>query len=261
MTTYDFTGRTAVVTGGSRGIGHATATLLAASGADVFLTSRKQDAAEAAAAQITTELAGLAGAGSVTGLAGHVADPDAAESVCATAVARTGRLDVLVNNAGTNPAYGPVADQDPALVAKVFEINVTGPTIWTRAALTAGLGAEETGAIVNICSIGALTMEDGIGVYNASKAALLHLTEQLARELGPAVRVNSVCPGVVRTRLSEALWKEHEAAVAAGSPLGRIGEPADIADAVAFLASPTSSWITGSNLVVDGGELVGTVGK
>jgi NAD(P)-dependent dehydrogenase (short-subunit alcohol dehydrogenase family) len=101
-------------------------------------------------------------------------------------------------------------------------------------------------------------MEDGIGVYNSSKAALLHLTRQLARELGPRARVNSVAPGVVRTRLSEALWKDHEAEAAAISPLGRIGEPADIADAVAFLAAPSSSWITGTNLVVDGGQLVGT---
>lgn len=256
MTTYDFTGRTALVTGGTRGIGYATARLLAASGARVIVTSRKADAAEGAAAQLSDETGG-----EVTGIAGHVADPDAAAAVCTAAVEHTGRLDVLVNNAGTNPAYGPVADQEAALVSKVFEINVTGPTIWTRAALAAGLGARETGAIVNICSIGALAMEDGIGVYNASKAALLHLTRQLARELGPAVRVNSVSPGVVRTRLSEALWKDHEAAVAASSPTGRIGEPDDIADAVAFLASPTSSWITGSNLVVDGGELVGTVGK
>lgn len=253
MTTYDFTGRTALVTGGTRGIGYATAHLLAASGASVFLTSRKADAAEAAAAQISEETGG-----DVTGLAGHVADPEAAAAVCAAAVERTGRLDVLVNNAGTNPAYGPVAEQEAPLIAKVFEINVTGPTLWTRAALDAGLGAQSTGAIVNICSIGALTMEDGIGVYNSSKAALLHLTRQLARELGPAVRVNSVCPGIVRTRLSEALWKEHEAAVAASSPMRRIGEPEDVADAVAFLASPTSSWITGSNLVIDGGELVGS---
>ncbi len=258
MTTYDFTDRTAVVTGGSRGIGYATAHLLAASGANVFLTSRKADAAEEAAAQITADLADTPGVGTVTGLAGHVAHPEAAAAVCAAAVEATGRLDILVNNAGTNPAYGPVADQDPALVAKVFEINSTSPLVWIRAALDAGLGAETTGSIVNIASIGALTMEDGIGVYNSSKAALLHLTKQLARELGPRARVNSVAPGVVRTRLSEALWKDHEDAAAATSPLGRIGEPADIADAVAFLAAPSSSWITGANLVVDGGQLVGT---
>lgn len=260
MTTYDFTDRTAVVTGGSRGIGYATASLLAASGASVFLTSRKEDAARDAAARITTDLAdrGIDATGRVTGLAGHVADPAAATDVSTIAVERTGRLDVLVNNAGTNPAYGPVTDQDPALVAKVFEINTTAPLTWTRAAIVAGLGAQETGAVVNIASIGALTMEDGIGVYNASKAALVHLTRQMARELGPRVRVNSLCPGIVRTRLSEALWRDHEDAAAATSPLGRIGEPADIADAVAFLASPTSSWITGTNLVVDGGQLVGT---
>lgn len=263
MTTYDFTGRTAVVTGGTRGIGYATARLLAASGASVLLTSRTaggEDGAEAAAARIAAETGAT-----VIGLGAHVADPDAATAVCSTAVDRTGRLDILVNNAGTNPAYGPAADQAPALIAKVFEINTAAPVIWTRAALDAGLGAHPdngsgTGAIVNIASIGALTMEDGIGIYNSSKAALVHLTRQLARELGPAVRVNSICPGIVRTRLSEALWKEHETEVATLTPLGRIGEPEDIADAVAFLAAPSTGWITGTNLVVDGGQLVGTVG-
>ncbi|AGP29979.1 SDR family oxidoreductase [Corynebacterium terpenotabidum] len=263
MTTYDFSGRTAVVTGGSRGIGYATASLLAASGATVFLTSRTREDAEAAAAQITADLADRGVTVAVTGLAGHVGQADAATAVCTTAVATTGRLDVLVNNAGTNPAYGPVTDQDPALIAKVFEINTTAPVVWARAALEAGLGAAPdgaAGAIVNIASIGALTMEDGIGIYNGSKAALLHLTRQMARELGPRIRVNSVSPGVVRTRFAEALWKEHEAAVAATTPMGRIGEPADIADAVCFLAAPTSGWITGTNLVIDGGQLVGTVG-
>jgi len=258
MTTYDFTGRTAVVTGGSRGIGYATAALLAASGADVILTARDAARADDAARTITDSLPDSAG--SVTGTAAHAADPAAARAVCDIAVDTTGRLDILVNNAGTNPAYGPVTDQDPALVAKVFEINTTAPAVWTAAALAAGLGTVGTGAVVNIASIGALTMEDGIGVYNASKAALVHLTRQMARELGPRVRVNSVCPGVVRTRLSEALWRDHEDTVTAVTPLARIGEPSDIADAVAFLAAPSTSWITGANLVVDGGQLVGTVG-
>ncbi|WP_291478138.1 SDR family oxidoreductase [Corynebacterium sp.] len=253
MTTYDFTGRTAVVTGGSRGIGYATAELLLRSGANVVVTSRKADAADAAA----NSLAAATGAGDrVLGLAGHVADEDAATRVCDETAARFGGLDVLVNNAGTNPAYGPVTEQSRTVMQKVFDVNVTGPAVWSGAALRAGLGRGHTGSVVNVSSIGALFIEDGIGVYNASKSAIMHLTRQMAHELAPTVRVNSVAPGIVRTRLSEALWKEHEAAAAAATPLGRIGEPSDVADAVCFLASPSSSWITGSNLVVDGGQLV-----
>ena len=141
-----------------------------------------------------------------------------------------------------------------------------GPVIWTSAAIEAGLGKAAgtdtadrgpAGAVVNVSSIGALSMEDYIGVYNASKAALLHLTKQMARELAPRIRVNSISPGVVRTKLSEALWKENEDSTSTLIPAGRIGEPEDIADAIAFLAAPTSSWLTGENLVVDGGMLVG----
>ncbi|MEJ6549987.1 SDR family oxidoreductase [Corynebacterium sp. USCH3] len=253
MTTYDFTDRTALVTGGSRGIGYATAELLLRSGATVVVTSRKADAAEAAAASLA-ETTGRTGR--VLGLAGHVADEEAATRVCDEVVSRFGSLDVLVNNAGTNPAFGPVTEQSRTVMQKVFDINVTGPAIWAGAAVRAGLGRDTPGAIVNVSSIGALFIEDGIGVYNASKSAVMHLTRQMAHELAPSVRVNSVAPGIVRTRLSEALWKDDEDAAAATTPLGRIGEPADVADAICFLAAPSTSWITGSNLVIDGGQLV-----
>lgn len=253
MTTYDFTDRTAVVTGGTRGIGYATAELLLRSGANVVITSRKAEAADAAAAS----LAEATGAKDrVLGLAGHVAEEDAATRVCDEAVSRFGSLDILINNAGTNPAFGPVTEQSRTVMQKVFDINVTGPAVWAGAAVRAGLGDKNPGAIVNVASIGALFIEDGIGVYNASKSAIMHLTRQMAHELAPSVRVNSVAPGVVRTKLSEALWKEDEDAAASITPLGRIGEPADIADAICFLAAPTTSWITGSNLVIDGGQIV-----
>ncbi|WP_298074100.1 SDR family oxidoreductase [uncultured Corynebacterium sp.] len=263
MSKYDYVGLTAIVTGGTRGIGHATALQLAASGANVVITGRKPETVVPAAEELQAAAREQnPDAGRVIGIAAHVADPEAAKKACAQAVEEFGRLDVLINNAGTNPAFGPVHKQSAEIMAKVFQINTIGPVIWTSAAIEAGLGkaarnGDPAGAVVNVSSIGALSMEDYIGVYNASKAALLHLTKQMARELAPRIRVNSISPGVVRTKLSEALWKENEDSTSTLIPAGRIGEPEDIADAIAFLAAPTSSWLTGENLVVDGGMLVG----
>lgn len=267
MSKYDYAGLTAIVTGGTRGIGHATALQLAASGANVVITGRKPETVVPAAEELQAAAREQnPDAGRVIGIAAHVADPEAAKKACSQAVEEFGRLDVLINNAGTNPAFGPVHKQSAEIMAKVFQINTIGPVIWTSAAIEAGLGKAAgtdtadrgpAGAVVNVSSIGALSMEDYIGVYNASKAALLHLTKQMARELAPRIRVNSISPGVVRTKLSEALWKENEDSTSTLIPAGRIGEPEDIADAIAFLAAPTSSWVTGENLVVDGGMLVG----
>ncbi|MHA7686705.1 SDR family oxidoreductase [Corynebacterium evansiae] len=267
MSKYDYAGLTAIVTGGTRGIGHATALQLAASGANVVITGRKPETVVPAAEELQAAARKQnPDAGRVIGIAAHVADPEAAKKACSQAVEEFGRLDVLINNAGTNPAFGPVHKQSAEIMAKVFQINTIGPVIWTSAAIEAGLGKaagtdttdrSPAGAVVNVSSIGALSMEDYIGVYNASKAALLHLTKQMARELAPRIRVNSISPGVVRTKLSEALWKENEDSTSTLIPAGRIGEPEDIADAIAFLAAPTSSWLTGENLVVDGGMLVG----
>lgn len=254
---FDYSGRTAIVTGGTRGIGKATAHKLASSGANVLITGRKQESVDAAAADINAALQGHPNAGKAVGVAAHVADPEAALATCTRAVEEFGRLDVLVNNAGTNPAFGPVHMQSAEIMTKVFQINTIAPAVWASAAIKSGLGKSPGAAIVNVASIGALSMEDYIGVYNASKAALLHLTKQMARELAPAVRVNAISPGVVRTKLSEALWKENESSTTQLIPAGRIGEPSDIADAIAFLAAPSSSWLTGENLVVDGGMLVG----
>ena len=254
---YDYSGHNAIVTGGTRGIGYATARLLAASGANVTITGRKQETVEPAAAALQAEAAELnPNAGRVIGIAAHVADPDAARRTCEATVQEFGSVDVLVNNAGTNPAYGPIHKQSPEAMAKTYEVNVIGPVIWTAAAKDAGMGADRKGAVVNLSSIGALTEEAKLGVYNGTKAALLHMTRQMANELAPTIHVNSIAPGVVRTKLSEALWKEHEDAVAAITPAQRIGEPEDIAAAIAFLAAPATTWLIGENLVVDGGMLV-----
>lgn len=259
MTSYDFTDRTALVTGGTRGIGYTTARLLATSGANVLITGRKAETVEPAAEAIAGEARSInPRAGRVIGVAAHVADPEAAKATCALATDTFGSLDILVNNAGTNPAYGPVVAQSPEIMTKVFQINTIAPAVWAGEAIKAGLGeGKHGGVIINVSSIGALTMEDHIGVYNASKAALLHLTKQMARELAPKIRVNAISPGVVRTKLSEALWKDNEEAAAKLSPLRRIGEPDDIAEAIAFLAGDSSRWVTGENLVVDGGMLIG----
>jgi NAD(P)-dependent dehydrogenase (short-subunit alcohol dehydrogenase family) len=243
----DFNGRTAIITGGSRGIGLAIAQRLALCGANIVLTSRKQDSADAAAEQV---------GGNAVGVAAHAVDEDAARHCVDLTLQRFGSIDILVNNAGTNPAYGPLIDQDHARFSKTFDVNLWAPLLWTSLAAKAWM-REHGGAIVNTASIGGMHQAPNMGMYNATKAALIHVTKQLALELSPRVRVNAVAPGVVRTKLAEALWKDHEDLVAAGSALDRIGEPPDVAAAVAFLVSDESSWITGETLVLDGGRLLG----
>ncbi len=243
----DLTGRTAVITGASRGIGLAIAQQLADAGANVVLTSRKQESADAAAAQI---------GGNALGVAAHAVEEDAAQRCIDLTLNRFGSVDILVNNAGTNPAFGPLIDQDHRRFAKIFDVNLWAPLLWTSLAVKGWMG-EHGGAVVNTASIGGMAFEANLGLYNTTKAALIHVTKQLALELSPRVRVNAICPGVVRTRLAEALWKEHEQALSASTALGRIGEPADVAAAVAFLVSDAASWITGETLVIDGGQLLG----
>lgn len=249
MTGLDLTGRTAIVAGASRGIGLAAAQAIAAAGANVVLTSRSQESADAAAAQV---------GGTAIGVAAHAVDEDAARRCVDLTLERFGSLDILVNNAGTNRAYGPIIDQDHERFTKTFDVNLWAPVLWTGLATKMWMG-EHGGSVVNTASIGGMAAEANIGVYNASKAALIHVTKQLALELSPKVRVNAVAPGVVRTKLAEALWKEHEQAMSASTALGRIGEPEDVGSAVAFLVSDAASWITGETLVIDGGQVLGDV--
>lgn len=243
-------GKVAVVTGASRGIGRATAERLAADGAAVVVSSRKQEALDQVVATIT------ATGGTALGVAANAGDPDQAEACVAAAAEHFGRLDLLVNNAATNPYFGAATDVDLGRYDKTFQVNLRGPLVWTQAALAHGLGAHPGAAVVNVASIGALSIEPGIGIYNTTKAALVHLTKVLASELGPAVRVNAVAPGLVKTDMARGLWEGKEEAIGRRMPTGRLGEPNDIANAIAFLLSDAAAWITGHTLVVDGGALV-----
>lgn len=249
-----FRGRVAVVTGASRGIGRAIAARLVAEGARVCLTARKPD-------PLAETVEALGGTGVAIGVAGRADDPEHREAAVRAARDAFGPIDLLVNNTGVNPVYGPMSGTDVSAAAKVFDVNVLAPLGWVEQARRHGLGTRPGAAIVNIASIAGLRPAVGIGVYGASKAALIHVTAQLALELAPLIRVNAVAPAVVKTRFAAALYEGREAELNAGYPLGRLGEPADVAAAVAFLASADASWVTGQTLVLDGGvSLAGGVG-
>lgn len=243
-------GKVALVTGASRGIGKAIATTFAGAGASVMLSSRKQDALEAAAAEIGT------GGGDTDVYAANAGEPDQIAACVAATVARFGRVDILVNNAATNPYMGRAIDIDLPRFDKTWQVNYRGPVVWSQEAWRASM-AEHGGSIVNIASIGGLSVESNIGHYNVTKAALMHLTRTLAADLAPGVRVNAIAPGLVKTDMARALWEPREEAIARRMPLGRLGEPSDIANAALFLTSDLASWVTGQTIVVDGGALLG----
>ena len=245
------TGRTAVITGASRGIGKATAKALAEQGCNVVLASRKQEALDEVAAEIKAAHPEVG----VLAKAAHVGDEDAARACVEAAVEAFGAVDVLVNNAGASPYFGPMVDLDVARANKTVQVNQFAIVLWTQLAWKLSM-AERGGSIVNVSSVGGMITEHGIGYYNATKAAVIHLTRQFAMELAPGVRVNAVAPGLVKTHMAEALWKENEAEIAKFMPLGRLGEPEDIARTVVFLASGASSWMTGQTMIVDGGTMI-----
>jgi NAD(P)-dependent dehydrogenase (short-subunit alcohol dehydrogenase family) len=242
----DLRGRVALVTGASRGIGLAIARTLAASDASVMLSSRKLDALEEAAATIDGETAVFAA---------HAGRPEDARACVAATIERLGGLDILVNNAATNPYYGRAIDIDLARFDKTVEVNLRGPLIWTQEAWKQAM-SEGGGSVINISSVGALKFAGPIGIYDMTKAALVHLTKHLASELGPRVRVNAIAPGLVKTDFARALWEPAGAEAERPWPLRRIGQPDDIAGAALYLASDLASWVTGELLTVDGGSMV-----
>ncbi|MBB6171829.1 3-oxoacyl-[acyl-carrier protein] reductase [Nocardiopsis mwathae] len=241
-----FDGKVAVITGASRGIGRAAARRIVEEGGRVVITARKPDPlAEAAAA--------LGGPDTALGIAGKAHDDAHRAEVIARTLEAFGRIDVLVNNTGINPVLDAVVNVEPSAMAKIYEVNVIAAARWVAAAHQAWM-KDHGGAVVNVASIAGQHPAPGLGVYGTSKAALINLTQQLAFELAPAVRVNAVAPAVVKTDFAGALVGEDEAALAATYPLGRLGVPGDVAAAIAFLGSADAAWITGQTLTLDGGR-------
>jgi 3-oxoacyl-[acyl-carrier protein] reductase len=238
-----FAGRVALVTGASRGIGLGIAERLVAEGASVVITARD-------AAALDDALVALGGPDRAIAVAGRSDDADHRAEAVERAVTELGSLDLLVNNVGINPVAGPLVDLDLAAARKITETNIISTLGWTQLAVKAGPGLS---AVVNVSSIAGVRPAPGIAFYGATKAAVISLTESLAVELAPRVRVNAVAPAIVRTRFAQMLYAHDEPGVAAHYPMRRLGEPADVAAAVSYLLSDDAAWVTGQTIVVDGG--------
>ncbi|SFO55754.1 3-oxoacyl-[acyl-carrier protein] reductase [Actinomadura madurae] len=243
-----FAGRTAIVTGASRGIGLAIAERLVADGAKVVITARNKDALDEAVDV-------LGGPEHALAVAGSADDPGHQADAVGHAVERFGSLDMLVNNAAISMGYGcPMVELAPDAVRKIVEVNCLAALAWVQQAHRAWM-KEHGGAIVNVSSVASLRAAPDIGLYGATKAMLTHMTEQLAVELAPDIRVNSIAPAMVKTKFAAPLYEGREAELAERYPLKRLGMPEDIGGVVAFLLSEDAAWMTGQQLVVDGGVM------
>ena len=249
---FSMKGSNAVVTGATRGIGLAIARGFLESGATVTLCGRKQEGVDDALADLSDH------ASNVLGVAAHVGKVEDIERLIASAEERFGPVNTLVNNAGTNPYYGPIADSEDWAWDKTMDVNLRGPYLLSRR-VGVKMTAEGGGSIINISSIAGLAASVNQGIYSVTKAGLIMLTKVMARELGnDNVRVNCICPGVIKTKLSEALWAEPEVekAMAAQKALGRVGTTDELVGAAIYLASSASSFTTGAMLQVDGGMVI-----
>ena len=235
-------GKTAIVTGASRGIGKAIAKSFVDAGAQVMLASRKLDALQAAAKEMD---------GETDVFAANAGEIDQAQACIDATIKRFGKIDILVNNAATNPYYGETLGVDSARFDKTFQVNLKGPLFWSQAVWNASM-QKNPGVILNIASVGGLRAEQGLGVYNLTKAAVIHLTSQLACELGKT-RVVGIAPGLVKTLFASVLIENVGDKLASALPTKRLGEPQDIANLALFLCSDLASWITGETYVIDGG--------
>lgn len=246
----DLLGKSALVTGASRGIGWAVAAELLSRGANVLITARKPEPLEQAA----TELRALGHQGEVVALAGNSGAADSRAEAVERVVSEFGSLDILINNTGINPVYGNLMEADLDGVRKIFDVNVVAALGYLQEAYKAWM-RDHGGAVVNVASVAGLRSTGVIAAYGASKAALIRLTEELAWQLGPNIRVNAVAPGVIKTKFADALYSADEEKAASIYPMKRLGTPEDVARLIAFLASDQAAWITGETVRVDGGLL------
>ena len=255
MAGFSLTGKVALITGGSRGIGRAIALRFAQAGARVVVSGRKLPSVQLVADEIQ------AAGGQALAIQAHVGKTDDVTALVERTIQTFGRLDIAVNNAGTNPHFGPLLDADEGVWNKTFDTNATGAFRVCRAVVP-HMQALGSGKLVNISSVAGLRPSPGMGIYSISKAAIIMLTQVLAMELGPAnIQVNAIAPGVIKTHLSQVLWQTPQIAepILRRTPLGRFGEPTDVADLALYLASPASNFVTGSVFVVDGGLSVASI--
>ena len=255
MDLFDLTGKVAIITGSSRGIGRAIAEAYAAAGAKVVISSRKQSACE----EVANAINGKHGDERAVAIAASISDKAALEALVAETRQRLGHIDILVCNAASNPYYGPMAGISDEQFRKIFDNNVLA-NHWLITMVAPEMIERKDGAIVIVSSIGGLIGSNVIGAYNVSKAADFQLARNLAAEFGPRqVRVNCIAPGLIKTDFAKALWENPQtlAAVTMHTPMQRIGEPEEIAGAAVFLASPASTFMTGQAIVIDGGSTTG----
>jgi len=248
-------GKAAIVTGGSRGLGEAIARLFVASGARVLIASRKKEGVEAVAESIAKEH----GADRIVAVAAHAGKEDDCVRLVREAVAAFGKVDVLVNNAGTNPHFGPLLGAENGAWDKTFDVNLKGYFWCAREVANHCIARNAPGAIINVASVAALEGAPMEGVYAMTKAAVISMTKTLAVELARSkIRVNAIAPGLFDTRLASAIVKNDELLkhVLDRTPMGRYGEPEEIAGGALYLASDSASFLTGHTLVIDGGLTV-----
>ena len=252
---FDLTGKVAIVTGSSRGIGLAIAAAMAEHGAKIVISSRKQDACDEVAQAINAQH----GEGRAIAVAANISDKEGLQNLVDETRNAFGRIDVLVCNAASNPYYGPMAGISDDQFRKILDNNVIA-NHWLISMAAPEMLERGEGSIIIVSSIGGLTSSTMIGAYNISKAADFQLARNLAVEFGPkGVRVNCIAPGLVKTDFARALWENPDTlkAVTRGTPLRRIGEPHEIAGAAVYLASPASTFMTGQTMIVDGGSTIG----
>ena len=255
MSLFDLSGKTALITGSSRGIGRAIALRMAEHGARVVISSRKRDACEA----VVAEIEAAQGTGRAVAIPANISSKDDLHALVEETGRAFGEIDVLVCNAASNPYYGPMAGVADDQFRKILDNNVLS-NHWLIQAIAPGMAARGEGAIVIVSSIGGLRGSPVIGAYNVSKAADMQLARNYAVDYGPqGVRVNCIAPGLIRTDFARALWENPETlkTYTDTTPLRRIGDPDEIAGAAVFLASDAGRFVTGHTLVIDGGVTIG----